>query len=83
MEEPEAYIDPESINIILNSLSPVDDEQKLRHEIDYFSSQLDQVEPLSFLSDQAGKIRSHIKVLEVKLNYLIDMSSDSKPATRH
>ncbi len=83
MEEPEAYIDPESTNIILSSLSPVDDKQKLRLEIEYVTDQIDQIESLSFLSDQAEKLRIYLRVLEVKLNYLIDMSRGSTPTTRH
>lgn len=68
------YIDPESTNLILNTLSTLVDENKLLHEVDRISNKLCHIEASGIPHDNLKELYQYVTVLEVQINYLKDRS---------
>ena len=68
------YIDPESTNLVLNTLSVTVDENKLLHEVDRISDKLCKLESSGVPTDNLKELHQYVTVLEVQINYLKDRS---------
>ena len=70
------YLDPESTNLILNTLSTNVDENKLSHEVDRISKKLCHIEASGIPPDNLKELQQYVTVLEVQINYLKDRSRE-------